>query len=282
MKRAILAFALLGAVAALAVAFARPSDEKSISETLGKLRSMPDDERAKATKDLALEIRALNPGAAKLGLASALTNLSTEGDFGQDTLQEVTTTLNIALKETPPMQQGGKPANAYTQLANLERYEHMKVALDAPDYNAAMDAVVKLEAARAKLDFTLTDITGKSWTLSSLKGKVVLLNFWATWCPPCRKEMPDIEALYERFKDKGFVVLSVSDETIDKVRPFVEQNKLAFPVMLDPGRKVNEMFAIDGIPKNFVYDRYGKLVAQSIDMRTQGQFLKLLAAAGLK
>jgi peroxiredoxin len=269
------------ATAAFAIAFARPTDEKSISEALGKLRSMPDAERAKVTRDLALEIRALSAGPAKAGLASSLANLATEGDFGKDTLQEATTTLALALKESP-IARKGEVAWPYIQLANLQRYEHMQVTLDAPDFTAAVEKIVKLESARAKVDFTLTDITGKSWTLSALKGKVVLVNFWATWCPPCRKEMPDLETLYNRFKDKGLVVLSISDEPMETVKPFISNAKYTFPVLLDPGRKVNAAYQIDGIPKNFIYDREGKLVAQSIDMRTERQFLEMLAAAGLK
>jgi peroxiredoxin len=269
------------ATAAFAMAFARPTDEKSISEALGKLRSMPDAERAKVTKELALEIRALGAGPTKAGLASSLANLATEGDFGRDTLQEATTTLELALKESPIARKGDIPW-PYVQLANLQRYEHMQVTLDAPDFTAAVEKIVRLEGARAKVDFTLTDITGKSWTLSALKGKVVLVNFWATWCPPCRKEMPDLETLYNRFKDKGLVVLSISDEPMETVQPFISDAKYTFPVLLDPGRKVNAAYQIDGIPKNFIYDREGKLVAQSIDMRTERQFLQMLAAAGLK
>lgn len=257
-------------------------DEKSISTKIGTLRSLPDAERAVLTLELAMEIRSLDASPTKASLASSLANLATEGDFGTKTLQEVTTTLAIALKQSPMQDQQGGPAYAYTQLANLEIYEGMKVDLDSPSFSKAKEIVTKLAAERAMVDFTLTDLSGKSWKLSDLKGKVVLVNFWATWCPPCRKEMPDIQALYDRFKDKGLIVLSLSDETLDKVQPFIKEGKYTFPVLLDPGRKVNTMYKIDGIPKNFVYDRNGKLVAQSIDMRTQGQFLKMLAAAGLK
>ena len=85
-----------------------------------------------------------------------------------------------------------------------------------------------------------------------------------------------------KFKDKGFVVLAISDEEAAKVTPFLAERNITYPVMLDPGRKVNDLFQIEGIPKSFVYDRDGKLVAQSIDMRTRGQFLEMLAQAGLK
>lgn len=264
-------------------AFAFQADqEKAISESIGKMRSMPDDERAKATLNAALQIRKLTPGKSKVNLASGLCNLSTEGDFGHDTLQEVANTLARALQETPisdPSQR--TPAGPYLQLANLERFENIKVVLQGQSMEAARASVKTLEEARAKVDFTLTDLDGKKWTLSQLKGKIVMVNFWATWCPPCRKEMPDMETLHKRYKEKGLVIVAISDEDEAKVRPFIAENKYSFPVLLDPGRKVNDAYQVDGIPKTFIYNREGKLAAQSIDMRTLPQFLKLLEKAGL-
>lgn len=255
--------------------------ETPIRDQIRGLRSLPDDVRARTTKQLALDIRGLPKTPHKLALAYALSNLSTEGDFGRDTLQEVTTTLVEALREQPAPMNGNEPAGEYVQLATLARYEHMKVSLDHPQLAAALAALQKEDEARQAADFTLTDLQGKSWHLKSLQGKVVLVNFWATWCPPCRKEMPDLDTLYRRFKDKGFVILAISDEDAGKVNPFLTEHPVTYPVLLDPGRRVNETFQINGIPKSFVYDRQGKLVAQSIDMRTQKQFLEMLAQAGL-
>src|ERR1035438_9830844 len=134
---------------------------------------------------------------------------------------------------------------------------------------------------RQRLDFTLNDLDGKRWTLKQLTGKVVLVNFWATWCPPCRKEMPDLDAIYGELRDKGLVILAISDEDRAKVVPFVAEHKVLYPVLLDPGRRVNDLFVVRGIPKSFVYDRSGRLVAESIDMRTRQQFMELLGKAGL-
>jgi len=107
------------------------------------------------------------------------------------------------------------------------------------------------------------------------------VNFWATWCPPCRKEMPDLDTLYQRYKNSGLVILAISDEDPGTVKPFIADHRVGYPVLLDPGRKVNELFRVQGIPKSFLYDRMGNLVAQAIDMRTQAQFLEMLGHAGL-
>lgn len=257
------------------------SEETPIAAQLRGLRKVPDDERAGVTRDLAMKIRRLPVTVNKLHLATQVAFLSTEGDFGAQTVQEVATTLADALREQPLPDQEGKPAMAYVALAQLVRYEQARVSLDSPAFSAALAKVDADEQRRASVNFTLPDLSGKKWTLSELRGKVVLVNFWATWCPPCRKEMPDLGDLYSRFKKQGFVILAISDEDAAKVGPFVKDQDVKYPVLLDAGRKVNELFAVDGIPKSFIYNREGKLVATAIDMRTKGQFMAMLAKAGL-
>jgi peroxiredoxin len=274
------------------------ADEKPLADQIHGLRGLADDVRAETTKDLALKIRKLPATENKLRLAVGLAGLSTEGDFGHNTLQEVATTLAETLRDRPvPWAEpknpdagrkataAREPAYPYIELATLVRYEHVEVSPDLNNDEQFRAAMARLEAddrKREHPDFTLKDLSGKTWTFAGLRGKVVLVNFWATWCPPCRKEMPDLETLYGRFSSKGLVVLGISDEEAAKVEPFIRERKVSFPVLLDPGRKVNEMFVVEGIPKSFVYDREGKLVAQSIDMRTQKQFLEMLAKAGLE
>jgi peroxiredoxin len=271
------------------------ADEKPLADQIHGLRALADDVRAGTTKDLALKIRKLPPNENKLRLAVNLAGLSTEGDFGHNTLQEVATTLAETLRERPvpwakpkSSDAGSKaarePAYPYLELATLVRYEHVESSLNNDDeqFRAAMARLEADDRKREHPEFTLKDLSGKTWTFAELRGKVVLVNFWATWCPPCRKELPDLETLYGRFGSKGLVVLGISDEEAAKVEPFIREHKVSFPVLLDPGRKVNEIFVVEGIPKSFVYDREGKLVAQSIDMRTQKQFLEMLGKAGLE
>ena len=252
------------------------SQEQSVVDRLKGLRGVPDDKRAGVTKQIALDIQALTPDSAKVRLANGLANLATEGDFGHDTLQQVANTLAQALREQPA--QSEEP---YSELAQLVRYEHVNAALDSPKLTAALSKLEAEDQDRQQANFTLSDLQGKAWTLKDLRGHVVLVNFWATWCPPCRKEMPDLDALYEKFKGQGLIILAISDEESAKVTPFLSKHNVAYPILLDPGRKVNELFHVEGIPKTFIYDREGKLAAQSIDMRTRGQFLAMLKQAGL-
>ena len=271
---------LCAAISLNAIALMAQPSEQAIVQQIRTLRSVPDAERGAVTNRLAMEIRNLpDASASRLSLANSLANLSTEGDFGHDALQAVATTLAASIQRNSP---GKTPAGAFAELASLVRYEHMDASLDMPEFKAAMSKLEAEDRARQDANFTLSDLQGNSWMLKDLHGKVVLVNFWATWCPPCRKEMPDLEALGKRFKDQGLVILAISDEDVAKVKPFIAESRFTFPILLDPGRKVNTLFAVEGIPKTFIYDRDGRLAAQSIDMRTEHQFLEMLKSAGIR
>ena len=237
----------------------------SIRMRVGQMRGLPTDaDRARLAMEVAADIRALPAGPTKVGMAQSICNLSTEGDLGKEALSAVAGALAQALHET-----SGNPS-AWLELASLVRDEHVPAPLADPALDAA-DAVLALrQALDQENDFTLTSLDGKSYTLSALRGRVVLLNFWATWCPPCRKEMPDMEKLYRTLEKKGFTVLGVSDEPRETVAGFLQKQNYTFPILLDPGRTVHTAFGVEGIPKSFLFDRDGKLVAQSIDMRTGG------------
>ena len=132
---------------------------------------------------------------------------------------------------------------------------------------------LKLEAAEevcaagkvANLNFTVKDMNGKDVALSAFKGNVILLDFWATWCPPCKKEIPGFVGLYNTYKSRGFVVLGVSvDESASDVKKFVKQFKMNYPVLNGYERDdLKEAFApMPGFPTTFVIARDGKICYQ--------------------
>ena len=115
-------------------------------------------------------------------------------------------------------------------------------------------------------DFELPALRGDYVKLSDYRGKVVFLNIWATWCPPCREEMPFMEALYRRLKDREFEMLAVSiDREGEKVvSPFAEKYGLTFPVLLDPDSKTYRLYGLTGVPETFIVDKSGVVIYKII------------------
>jgi peroxiredoxin len=109
-------------------------------------------------------------------------------------------------------------------------------------------------------DFRLTDLTGKEQSLSQYRGKVVLLNFWATWCKPCTTEMPAMQTAYDKLREKGFVVLAVNELEDDaKVREHIKQYGHTFPVLMDRDNKVANQFGVFGLPVTVFIDQEGRV-----------------------
>jgi peroxiredoxin len=125
------------------------------------------------------------------------------------------------------------------------------------------------------------DLNGVSHRLADFKGKVVLIDFWATWCPPCRKGLPETQRFYTQFRGKGLAVLTISDETKTTVQPFVRQNRFTFPVCLDPGGATNRAYKVEAIPTTVVIDRKGNLAAYNVGLAPREDILASLKKAGL-
>ena len=141
------------------------------------------------------------------------------------------------------------------------------VTLTVAAAGAAEDPVTALgltrpSPVRAARDFQLATPTAGQVRLSDFKGKVVVLNFWATWCKPCEEEMPSMERLYQRLKERGLVVVAISMDADGAavVRPFVEKHKLTFPVALDPRMTVSAPYGVWALPATFIIDRGGRRV----------------------
>jgi thiol-disulfide isomerase/thioredoxin len=114
-------------------------------------------------------------------------------------------------------------------------------------------------------DFRVTTMSGLTKARSSTKGKIVLLNFWATWCPPCRQEIPSIEKLGKEMKGTAFEIFAVSvGEDAATVKAFVAEQKMTFPVYLDPRNTLSRTYASQGIPTTYILDKKGAFIAGMI------------------
>jgi len=122
--------------------------------------------------------------------------------------------------------------------------------------NASLASSITGDAA----DFTLKSRAGKNIKLSEYRGDVIMVNFWASWCGPCRQEMPALESLYKKYKDLGFVILGVNlDEDSSKAASLLTKIPVSFPILYDNTNKVAKLYDVKAMPTTFLIDRNGKL-----------------------
>jgi len=130
-------------------------------------------------------------------------------------------------------------------------------------------------------DFKLKDLNGNEVSLSDFKGKKVFLNFWASWCPPCKAEMPEIERLYQETKDSDLVILAVDiGEDKATVKSFIDKNKYNFEVLLDINQETASKYNISSIPSSYFIDKDGNIVAThlgSMNLSQMKSYVQLLA-----
>jgi peroxiredoxin len=121
--------------------------------------------------------------------------------------------------------------------------------------------LIKPNRQRLAKDFQVAALDGSTLRLADLRGKVVFLNLWATWCPPCKEEMPAMEKLWQRYKERGLVVIALSMDSggAKAVKPFIEQAKYTYPVGLDPRMEVAQLYGARAVPSTFIIDRRGNL-----------------------
>src|SRR5262249_7441647 len=131
-------------------------------------------------------------------------------------------------------------------------------------------------------DFTLNSLAGQPVTLSGLRGQVVLVNFWATWCVPCQQEMPAIQQAYDAHKSQGFTVLAVElSEPGEDVQAYIDNLKLRRPVLLDSSAVVSSLYRVRGYPTSFFIDRGGSVVVEQVGMMTSDQLAANLSKVDL-
>ena len=143
-------------------------------------------------------------------------------------------------------------------------------------------ALPGMETGSLAPDFVLETAEGVSVGLKDFQGDVVLLNFWATWCAPCRIEMPLLESTFNTHRDLGLTILGIDfDESAELVTAFGKELGLSFPLLLDPGGRIQELYKVRGYPTTVVLDREGRISAYHIGILSESQLEGYLENAGL-
>ena len=168
---------------------------------------------------------------------------------------------------------------AYIAFAAVLLFAAAPFTASAQDQAAEIAKTTLVKVGDKAADFTVEMLDGKQVTLSKLKGKVVLVNFWATWCPPCREELKHVQKeIIDRFKGKDFVFLPISrGEKKATVEAFREKNGYTFAMGLDPKQSIFKLFASNYIPRNFLIGKDGKIIYLSVGY-DEKEFQELISA----
>ncbi|MBU2563181.1 MAG: TlpA family protein disulfide reductase [Actinobacteria bacterium] len=124
-------------------------------------------------------------------------------------------------------------------------------------------------------DFTLMDLDGNEISLSDFNKKVLILNFWATWCPPCREEIPDFVEVYNEYESKDVQFIGVSNEDISTLKSFVENYDISYPILIDDANIMGK-WGIRAIPTTFVFDKNGQIIFKNVGMMTGEQLKNII------
>lgn len=152
------------------------------------------------------------------------------------------------------------------------------VVINLPD-NKDKARLSTVDDPNAATNFTLQTLEGETVSLADYKGKKVILNFWATWCPPCKAEMPHMQSFYEQMNQEEVVILAVnltSQDTQDKVETFVDAYGLTFPIALDVDGEVGRLYEIFTIPTTYFIDEEGKIVQKYIGPLDEQSMKKMI------
>jgi thiol-disulfide isomerase/thioredoxin len=272
------------------------SDQESASHfaavlAVAKGKDLPEEQRRKAFEDLWKIAREMpvwqRYNWMREGFFYAVQS-KIDGVFGPAVLAWIET-LDAAVRSDDIMlirtHERGEFHLWYVQLLDL--FEQRDFALGQPHPSLVSRRALRLldAAATEHVDFSLPSTDGKTFHLADLKGKVVLIDFWATWCAPCRDALPAIEKIHREWRDKGLVVFGIDDEDSRIIAPFLAKNGITYPTLLDPDRKVHNLFGQDGngegIPLTLVFDRSGNFAARVPFPHDEVILLDVLKKVGL-
>jgi cytochrome c biogenesis protein CcmG, thiol:disulfide interchange protein DsbE len=165
------------------------------------------------------------------------------------------------------------------ELVQFMRKERIEVPAELHSARARWQFEELRDRMEQRYDFTLAAFDGRARRLQNERGKVVVLNFWATWCGPCRAEMPAFHNVYAELHERGVEVFAITDEPLDALRGFLEKNRITFPVLVDAQRKVFDHYRVNGLPQTFVIDREGRIVKHWTDAVVESDLRTTVAAA---
>lgn len=168
---------------------------------------------------------------------------------------------------------------------NYNKNDNKNTLNNTPTNNQVTDFANAPDTATGPaIDFTLEDLDGNKVSLSDYKGKKnVFVNFWATWCPPCRQEMPEIEKIYQEYKNKDLVILAVDiGEDKNTVSKFINENKYNFKVLLDSDGSVAKAYNTTSIPVSYFIDKNGNIKAKRIGAMTEEQMKSYVKQLDIK
>jgi peroxiredoxin len=147
----------------------------------------------------------------------------------------------------------------------------LMLRMQQPSVASSADSTPSTSSSAAPA-FTLTDVNGGTVSLSDFRGKVVILDFWATWCPPCKREIPDFITLQSEYASKGLQIVGIALDQPDKVRAFAQQNGMNYPVLLGTDQISALYGGIEGIPTTFILDKNGNIVNRFEGFRPKEDF----------
>jgi cytochrome c-type biogenesis protein len=205
-----------------------------------------------------VKVREAQPIDSSVGAGSSLVDVVASGTVGGQTVTQV---------------DGSPQTDALDSLANSALNSIIGVA-------DSIDPAVGIKEGNRAPDFTVMTVDDNPITLSDLRGNVVLLNFWGTWCGPCRREMPEFQRAYEKFNNAGFEILAVAaDDSFEAIATFRDEFELTFPLALDETSEINDAYGIMVRPSSFLLDKNGMILARHFGMMTETQIQEMLEEA---